>query len=267
MSGTTTAKAKEKKTKLFDETAFLGPKIYMPRMKKSDNPYLHYDGYLYRKSSPTRYLCNRYMHPILENEWLTYNQATVIVKYLNAKKNNNDKQFQLQACPGVLTIDGATINTRITTNHTCDMPHCNKRAVTTPAFPSSDHAGNSQLSAFSRGTEIDQGASHENADAGAFNGGDDDDNSVSSSTFSINSQLSAFRRDTEIDQGASHENADAGAFNGGDDYDNNSVSSSKSYYKDLCVRLTFALKKRKATDKERKNKIKLLKEEIAQLRR
>ena len=83
---------------------------------------------------------------------------------------------------------------------------------------------------------------------------------------SNNSQLNAFNRDAEIEQGASQADAGAGAFEGGDD-DDNSVSSSKSYYKDLCVRLTFVLEKRKATDKERKNEIKLLKEEIAQLRR
>jgi hypothetical protein len=69
------------------------------------------------------------MHPILDNQWLTYNQALDIVKYLNAK-NNDGKQFKLQSCCGALTIAGDTSDTpsaTITTNHTCDMPHCKKR--------------------------------------------------------------------------------------------------------------------------------------------
>jgi hypothetical protein len=58
MSGAATAAGNQKKAKVFDEDIFLGPKKYMPRKIKSTDPYLHYDGYLYRKSSPTRYLCN-----------------------------------------------------------------------------------------------------------------------------------------------------------------------------------------------------------------
>jgi hypothetical protein len=126
-----TATAKPKKVKVFVEAAFLGPRMYMPRMRTTTDPYLHCDGYVYRKSSMTRYLCNRYKHPLLDSEWLTYNQATDIVKYLN-EKNKEGKQFKLESCPGVLTIDRTCSDypsATITTNHICDMPHCKKRVA------------------------------------------------------------------------------------------------------------------------------------------
>lgn len=43
-----------------------------------------------------------------------------------------------------------------------------------------------------------------------------------------------------------------------DDEDNNSDSSSKSYYKNLCVRLTAALNKRQSTEKEAREENKRL---------
>jgi hypothetical protein len=123
MSGAATAAVTHKKPKVFDEVAFLGPRIYMPRMRKTQDPYLHCDGYLYRKTSPTRYLCNRWMHPLLDNEWLTQNQSSDMVNYLN-KNNNNGKKYINVTCPAVLEIDRETKSATITTNHTCDMPHC-----------------------------------------------------------------------------------------------------------------------------------------------
>ena len=136
MSGAATAAVTHKKTKVFDEVAFLGPRIYMPRMRKTQDPYLHHDGYLYRKTSPTRYLCNRWMHPLLDNEWLTQNQSSDMVNYLN-KNNNNGKKYINVTCPAVLEIDTETKSATITTNHTCDMPHC-KTPVAIHANPPND---------------------------------------------------------------------------------------------------------------------------------
>lgn len=136
MSVSATAAGNQKKTQVFDEAAFLGPRFYLPRMRKTQDPYLHCDGYLYRKSSQTRYLCNRWMHPLLDNEWLTQNQSSDIVNYLN-KKNNEGKKFINVTCPAVLEINRETHYATITTSHTCDMPHC-KTPVATRANPPND---------------------------------------------------------------------------------------------------------------------------------
>ena len=115
-----TKAGKQKATKAFDEVAFLGPQKYVPRKTKTPDPYLHHDNYLYRKVTDNHlYRCNRWMHPILDNEWLTYNQARAMKKFLNQKGTNYD----MKSCPGMLTIDRATRSATITTNHTCDMPH------------------------------------------------------------------------------------------------------------------------------------------------
>jgi hypothetical protein len=71
---------------------------------------------------------------------------------------------------------------------------------------------------------------------------------------------------TEADFNASDEDADGGAVDEGDD-DANSVSSTKSYYRNLCVRLTFALEKKNAMELQTRKENQRLKEEIAQLRR
>jgi hypothetical protein len=83
-----------------------------------------------------------------------------------------------------------------------------------------------------------------------------------------NSQMSAIGgRTTGVDYDASDEDADgSGAVDGGDD-DANSVSSTKSYYRDLCMRLTFALEKKNAMELQLRIKNKRLEEEIAELRR
>ena len=70
----------------------------------------------------------------------------------------------------------------------------------------------------------------------------------------------------EADYDASDEVADGGAVDEGDD-DANSVSSTKSYYRNLCVRLTFALEKKNAMELQTRKENQRLKEEIAQLRR
>jgi hypothetical protein len=115
-----TKAGKQKATKAFDEVAFLGPQKYVPRKTKTSDPYLHHDNYLYRKVTDNHlYRCNRWMHPILDNEWLTYNQALAMKKFLKQKGTNYD----MKSCPGMLTIDRATHSATITTNHTCDMPH------------------------------------------------------------------------------------------------------------------------------------------------
>ncbi len=56
------------------------------------------------------------------------------------------------------------------------------------------------------------------------------------------------------------------AHDGEEDEDDTSVSSSKSIYKDLCIRLTFALEKRKRSDRDTRNENKRLRGEIRQLR-
>jgi hypothetical protein len=126
---------KQKKAKVFDEDIFLGPKKYMTRKIKSSDPYLHYENYLYRKVSINLYRCHRWMHPIRDNEWLTYNQVLSMVKYLNEK--NDGKVYNMQSCPGVLEINRETHSATITTSHTCDMPHC-KTPVATRANPPND---------------------------------------------------------------------------------------------------------------------------------
>ena len=70
----------------------------------------------------------------------------------------------------------------------------------------------------------------------------------------------------ESDYDASDEDADGGAVDEGDDAAN-SVSSTKSYYRDLCVRLTFALEKKNSMESQTRIENQRLKEEIAQLRR
>jgi hypothetical protein len=67
----------------------------------------------------------------------------------------------------------------------------------------------------------------------------------------------------EADYDVSDEDADGDE---GDD-DANSVSSTKSYYRDLCVRLTFALEKRNAMVSQTRKENQRLKEAIAQLSR
>ncbi len=51
-----------------------------------------------------------------------------------------------------------------------------------------------------------------------------------------------------------------------DDDENKSLSSTKSYYRDLCVRLTTALNKRKITHREARRKNKRMKQENQRLK-
>ena len=82
-----------------------------------------------------------------------------------------------------------------------------------------------------------------------------------------NTHMSAIGgRTMKDDYDASDEDADGGAVDEGDD-DANSVSSTKSYYRDLCMRLTFALEKKNAMELQTRIENQRLKEEIAQLRR
>ena len=82
-----------------------------------------------------------------------------------------------------------------------------------------------------------------------------------------NTHMSAIGGKTmEADYNASDEDANGGAVDEGDD-DANSVSSTKSYYRDLCMRLTFALEKMNAMELQTRIENTRLKEEIAQLRR
>jgi hypothetical protein len=95
------------------------------------------------------------------------------------------------------------------------------------------------------------------------------DDQVAAVTNLDNSQMSAIGggRTMGVDYDASDEDADgSGAVDGGDD-DANSVSSTKSYYRDLCMRLTFALEKKNAMELQLRIKNKRLEEEIAELRR
>lgn len=103
---------------------------------------------------------------------------------------------------------------------------------------------------------------------------DDDDNDASIpndnavATNLDNSQMSAIGgRTMEVNYDASDEDAaGSGAVDGGDD-DANSVSSTKSYYRDLCIRLTFALENKNEMEKQLRIKNQRLEEEIAELSR
>jgi hypothetical protein len=106
------------------------------------------------------------------------------------------------------------------------------------------------------------------ANANATSNSSQDDQAAAVTNLD-NSQMSAIGggRTMGVDYDASDEDADgSGAVDGGDD-DANSVSSTKSYYRDLCMRLTFALEKKNAMELQLRIKNKRLEEEIAELRR
>ena len=72
-------------------------------------------------------------------------------------------------------------------------------------------------------------------------------------------------RDRDNKEGSNDKDAGKDAVDEGED--DESVSSTKSYYRDLCVRLTFALEKKNATEMQTRIENSRLREEIAQLRR
>jgi hypothetical protein len=67
----------------------------------------------------------------------------------------------------------------------------------------------------------------------------------------------------EGDEGANAAMADAASNDGDDD----SVSSTKSYYKDLCEKLTVVLEQRKVSDRAARIETKRLKRDVAELKK
>jgi len=83
-----------------------------------------------------------------------------------------------------------------------------------------------------------------------------------------NSQMSSIGgRTMEVDYDAGDEDAGGSGAVDGEDDDANSVSSTKSYYRVLCMRLTFALEKKNVMELQLRIQNKRLEEEIAELRR
>jgi len=78
---------------------------------------------------------------------------------------------------------------------------------------------------------------------------------------SANGDVAVSRK--EGDDGANNAMADAPS----DDGDDDSVSSTKSYYKDLCEKLTVVLEQRKVADRAARIETKRLKRDVAELKK
>ena len=97
-----------------------------PTNNKNPDPFIHHNGFTYRASTKNkRYLCARYSHPFMDNEWLTYSQMRKMIQYANNNLDPNIARLQLtKTCPAVLEVKKdphGNLNSVLTTPHICDL--------------------------------------------------------------------------------------------------------------------------------------------------
>ena len=118
------------KITIHDVASFLGPQEYRPRQPKKSSkpldPFLRHNGFHYRCSSKirgkNRYICTRYVHPFLNNSWITYSQFLAMKEFVN--HHIEDVITQSHICPGVLEVvvdRHGNMVPGVVHEHTCDM--------------------------------------------------------------------------------------------------------------------------------------------------
>ena len=122
----------------------LGPQIYRSRKqrtkftktsnKKQPDQLLRLWGGCWRKSTETKYNCNRYQHPLFEDEWITQSKSKEIIKAL---ATIHPDIFTHKTCGATFRVEG---------NHcTLLIPHaCDLKDVAVPldesAIPHTKHS-------------------------------------------------------------------------------------------------------------------------------